>query len=50
MNRILEFLIPFTIISSYNKEAKLPLWAKPLFSIYTQKKIWVFCKKVRNEY
>jgi len=50
LKRLLEIILPFTLITSFNKEAKLPAWAKPIMSIYTKKRIWVFCKKIINRY
>lgn len=48
--KLRERLIPFTIIKSKNKEAKLPLWAKPIISFYTKKHIYVICHKIINKY
>lgn len=50
LKRIIEILLPFTLISSKNKEAKEPLWCKPRLKIYTKRKVYVICKKIKNTY
>ena len=50
LKRIIEWIIPFTLISSKNKLAKLPLWAKPIITLHTKRKVYVICKKIKNEY
>jgi hypothetical protein len=50
LKRIIEIILPVTLISSYNKEATLPLWAKPIITLYTKRKVYVICKKIKNSY
>lgn len=50
LKRIIEIILPVTLISSYNKEATLPLWAEPIIKFYTKRKVYVICKKIHNTY
>lgn len=47
---ILDHIIPVTIIKSANKQAKIPSYLTPIFSLYTKKHIIIFNKKVKNLY
>jgi hypothetical protein len=49
--RIIEWILPFTLISCKKKEdISFPAWAVPVIVIYTKRKIWAICKKVINKY
>jgi hypothetical protein len=48
MNRIIEKILPFTVISSNNVNAKTPGYLKEIIRFTTKNKVFVIGKKIKN--